>query len=142
MPHNKAYIQSSKLHGLVSSWASKHVHMLGGGDGTHPSSMGTGVLALGAFPDPDLCTSLSGHSFLFFFFWLYIFILYNTLSNKLVLCCAELLSVMLTLCDLMNVAHQAPLSKGFSGKNTGVGDKLVNISECFSGFCEPLQKIK
>ena len=78
----------------------------------------------------------------YFFFWLSIFILYNTLSNKLVLCCAELLSVMLTLCDLMNVAHQAPLSKGFSGKNIGVGDKLVNISECFSGFCEPLQKIK
>ena len=42
--------------------------------------------------------------------------------------CCDCLSVsklFLTVCDLWTVAHQAPLSMGFPGKNTGVGCQFL-----------------
>ena len=35
--------------------------------------------------------------------------------------CAKSLQLYLTVCDSMDCSHQAPLSMGFPGKNTGVG---------------------
>ena len=40
---------------------------------------------------------------------------------NLMLCYAKSLQSCLTLCDPIDGSHQAPLSLGFSGKNTGVG---------------------
>ena len=105
--HNKAYIQSSKLRGLVIPGLVNMSTCWEVGMG-HPSSMGTGALALGAFPDPDLCTSLSGCSFLSF------------IIPCLINWCCAVLSCFQSCWPFVTswtVAHQAPLSKGFSGKN-------------------------